>query len=237
MKSQFRFKTLSLLLLILLYVLPAHSQQTKTLALSNFQEVSVASGIDLYLSQGNSEQVKVVAHEDLINDVIIEKTGKSLIIRYKNNVSWGRIIKGQSIKVYVTCKTITGITASGGSDVYSQNTLKANTLNIKASGGSDVKVTIVTQNLELTTSGGSDVDLKGTATNMTATASGGSDINALELLVEYAKVHASGGSDANVNVSKGLEAGASGGSDVNYKGNASVNKTSSSKSGDVKKLK
>ncbi|RZK21079.1 MAG: DUF2807 domain-containing protein [Flavobacterium sp.] len=237
MKSQFRFTTLSLIMMILLYVLPAHSQQTKTLAMTNFQDVSVSSGIDLYLSQANTESVKVVAHEDLINDVIVEKSGNSLTIRYKNNISWGRIVKGQSIKVYVTCKTLTGITASGGSDVYSQNTLKANTLNIKASGGSDVKLNLVTQNLNLTTSGGSDVELKGTATNLSATASGGSDIDALELLVDYAKVTASGGSDANVNVSKGLEAGASGGSDVNYKGNASVNKTSSSKSGDVKKLK
>jgi hypothetical protein len=222
---------------VLLYVLPLHAQQTKTLPLANFQTVSVANGIDLYLSQGNNEHVKIVTHEDLINDVIVEKVGNSLKIRFKNNVSLGRIMNGQSIKVYVTVKTITAITASGGSDVYSQNTLKANTLNITASGGSDVKMSLIVQNLDLTTSGGSDVDLKGTATNMNATASGGSDIDALELSVEYAKVTASGGSDANVNVSKGLEANASGGSDVNYKGNASVNKTSSSKSGDVKKLK
>jgi len=237
MKSKSYFKTLVFLLVIVLYVLPAHSQQTKNIALASFQNIAVASGIDLYLTQGNAEGVKVVAHEDLINDVVVQKEGNSLTIKYKNNISWGRLVKGQSIKVYVTCKNIAAVTASGGSDVYSQNTIKANTLNITASGGSDIKLSVSTQNLELRTSGGSDVDIKGTATNMNATASGGSDIDALELIVDYAKVTASGGSDANVNVSKGLEASASGGSDVNYKGNASVNKTSSSKSGDVKKLK
>jgi len=237
MKSKSYFKTLVFLLVIVLYVLPAHSQQTKNIALASFQNIAVASGIDLYLTQGSAEGVKVVAHEDLINDVVVQKEGNSLTIKYKNNISWGRLVKGQSIKVYVTCKNIAAVTASGGSDVYSQNTIKANTLNITASGGSDIKLSVSTQNLELRTSGGSDVDIKGTATNMNATASGGSDIDALELIVDYAKVTASGGSDANVNVSKGLEASASGGSDVNYKGNASVNKTSSSKSGDVKKLK
>jgi hypothetical protein len=237
MESQSEFKTLFLLMFILFYVLPAHSQQTKIVSLSNFQEVSVASGIDLYLSQGNAESVKVVAHESLINNVIVEKAGGLLKIRYKDNISWDRIIKGQSIKVYVTCKTLTAINASGGSDVLGQNTLKNNTLSITASGGSDIELSIASQNLEVRASGGSDVDLKGKAANLNVSVSGGSDINALELLVDYAKVRASGGSDANINVSKGLEADASGGSDVNYRGNASVNKTSSSKSGDVKKLK
>lgn len=237
MENKGQFKTLILLLFVLLYVLPAHSQQSKTLALTNFQGVSVASGIDLYLTQGNSENIKVTAHEDLIDNVIVEKEGDQLKIRYKNNISWGRIMKGQSIKVYVTYKKLTSINASGGSDVYTQNTIKTNSLSATASGGSDLKLSIATQELVVQTSGGSDVELKGTAVNMTAQASGGSDIDALELLVEYAKVSASGGSDANINVSKGLEVSASGGSDVNYKGNASVNKTSSSKSGDVKKLK
>jgi hypothetical protein len=237
MESQSSLKTLFLLMFILFYVLPAHSQQNKTVSLSNFSEVSVASGIDLYISQGNSESIKIQAHEDLIDGVLVEKAGSFLKIRYKDNISWDRLIKGQSIKVYVTCKALTALTASGGSDVYGQNTLKTNTLSITASGGSDVKLSLMAQNLELIASGGSDVDLKGKAVNMSATVSGGSDIDALELIVDYAKVRASGGSDANVNVSKGLEASASGGSDVNYRGNASVNKTSSSNSGDVKKLK
>ncbi|RZJ81272.1 MAG: DUF2807 domain-containing protein, partial [Chryseobacterium sp.] len=47
------------------------------------------------------------------------------------------------------------------------------------------------------------------------------------------KVQASGGSDVGIFVNKGLEAAASGGGDVSYKGNASLKKTSSSKSGDI----
>jgi len=92
---------------------------------------------------------------------------------------------------------------------------------------------LVCKDLVLTISGGSDADLKGSAENMQLTASGGSDVDAFNFVVNYAKATVSGGSDANINVSKALEAGASGGSDVNYKGNASLKKTSSSKSGDI----
>jgi hypothetical protein len=95
---------------------------------------------------------------------------------------------------------------------------------------------IVTKELQLTVSGGSDADLRGTAINASLTASGGSDIEAIELKTDYAKVNASGGSDVNITVNKAIEAGATGGSDVHYRGNAALKKTSSSVSGDVKKI-
>lgn len=238
MKSTSIFKcTLPVLLAFSINTLTATAQQNKDVALTNFNEVNVASGIDLYLTQSNSENIKITGHEELVKNVEIEKSGSALNIRYKKNISWQRMFKGQTLKVYINYKNLQAITASGGSDVYGQNTLKATSLKIQASGGSDIKLDVATKDLEVTVSGGSDADLKGTATNMNIQSSGGSDVNALGLVSEYAKVSASGGSDANVHVTKGLEASASGGSDVNYKGDPAVNKTSSSKSGDVRRIK
>jgi hypothetical protein len=238
MKSTTIFKSaLPVLLAFSLNTLTATAQESKNIALTNFNEVSVASGIDLYLTQSNSENIKISGHEDLIKNVEVEKSGSSLNIRYKKNISWQRMFKGQTLKVYVNYKTLQAITASGGSDVYGQNTLKTTSLKVQASGGSDIKMEIAAKDLELTVSGGSDANIKGTVTNMNIQSSGGSDVDALNLVSEYAKVTASGGSDANVHVTKGLEARASGGSDINYKGDPAVNKTSSSKSGDVTRIK
>lgn len=238
MKNTFIFKTaLPVLLAFSLNTVPAKAQQNKNIALTNFNEVTVASGIDLYLTQSNSENIKVSASKELLENVVIEKNGTSLNIKYKNNQGWGRAFKGQSIKVYVNYKNLSAITASGGSDVFGQNTLKTPKLNLRASGGSDVELDILADDLEVTVSGGSDAKLKGKVKNMIVQTSGGSDVDAYDLISDYAKVTASGGSDANVYVNKGLEASASGGSDVNYKGNAALNKTSSSKSGDVTHIK
>lgn len=236
MKNLTQIKLPILTLVFSLFVLTLNAQDSKTIPLRNFNEISVSSGIDLYLAQSNAENIKISAHADLLKNVIIEKENTSLKISYKNNVSLSRLLKGQGIKVYVNYKTLLALSASGGSDVYSQNTLKIDRLIVRASGGSDIELSLVTKDLQVETSGGSDIKLKGSAVNMQASASGGSDIDALELIVEYAKVTASGGSDANVNINKALEASASGGSDVHYKGNASVKKTSSSKSGDVKRI-
>ncbi|ATP57704.1 DUF2807 domain-containing protein [Pedobacter ginsengisoli] len=236
MKTSSILKLALTLLVFSVSAISLKAQQNKDISITNFTEISVSSGIDLYLTQSNSENIRINAHADLIKDVIIEKEGNSTLrIRYKDGVNWGRLFKNQSIKVYINYKTLKGLSASGGSDVYTENTLKTDRLSLSASGGSDLKMEVITKDIEIHASGGSDIDLKGSATNMQASTSGGSDVNALNFVVDYAKVSSSGGSDANIHVNKALEASASGGSDINYKGSASV-KNNSGKSGDVNRL-
>lgn len=207
--------------------------QSKNVGVKSFDAITVSSGIDLYLTQGASETLTIKGDNNLIKDVIVEQNGSSITIKKKEGVNWNKLFKGQSIKVYVNFKTLKSLAATGGSDVYTQNTLKADVLNLRASGGSDLKLTLACKDLTLNVSGGSDADLKGSGENLQLNASGGSDVNAFGYVVNYAKANVSGGSDANIYVNKALEAGASGGGDVNYKGNASLKKTTSSKSGDV----
>jgi hypothetical protein len=206
--------------------------QSRTINVSNFNSIGVSSGIDLYLTQGTTQTLVIKGDNDLIKDVVVEQKGNSINIKYKDGINWSRLFKNQSIKVYVSFKALKSLAASGGSDVYSQNLLKVESLSIAASGGSDVKLNLNCKDLSVATSGGSDVELKGSGENLSVSTSGGSDLDAFSYTVSNARVSASGGSDANVNVSKALEANASGGSDVNYKGNAVVKK-SASKSGDV----
>ena len=214
----------------------ANAQNSKNVSVKNFNGITVSSGIDLYLTQGTTETLTIKGDDDLIKNVIVEQTGTDVKIKYKDGVSWGKLFKNQSIKVYVNYKSLKALTASGGSDVFTQNTLRTDLLNLRASGGSDLNLTLTVKDLTLSISGGSDAELKGSGENMNASASGGSDIDAFGYIVNYAKVNVNGGSDANIYVNKGLEAGASGGSDVNYKGNAALKKTTSSKSGDISRV-
>lgn len=211
----------------------AIAQSSKNVNVKSFNQVTVSSGIDLYLTQGSTETLTIKGNDDLIKDVIVEQNADAITIRYKEGINWGRLFKNQTIKVYLNYKTLTGLNASGGSDVYAQNNIKSDILNLRASGGSDLKLMLTVKDLTLTISGGSDADLKGSGENLQLTASGGSDVNAFGYSVNNAKATVSGGSDANLYVNKALEASASGGSDINYKGKASLRKTSSSKSGDI----
>ncbi len=232
MKSSTLFKTIVFLFSTTLSYISVNAQ-SRNVAVKSFNSIGVSSGIDLFLTQGNSESIVIKGSDEVIKDVVVEQNGTSLIIKYKDGINWGGLFKGQSIKVYVNFKTLKNLAASGGSDVLTQNQLKTESLGITASGGSDLDLNISSTNFTLSISGGSDAKIKGSSENMVLTASGGSDIDAYAFLVNNARVTVSGGSDVNVNVNKGLEVSASGGSDVHYKGTAALKRTNSSKSSDV----
>jgi hypothetical protein len=236
MKIPQPFKAATLLLVCSLPALSSLAQQTKTVAINNFNEITVSSGIDLYLTQGNSESLKIVTSNEHLNKVVVEKNGTRLNIRYGTKNNWSGMFKDREIKVYVSFKNLQALSASGGSDVNSQQTINVPRLSITSSGGSDIELNLITNNLSITSSGGSDISLKGRATNLNVTSSGGSDVDAKEFAVENARVNSSGGADVDIFVTKALDVTASGGSDVSYKGNPSVN-NHSSKSGSVSKIR
>ncbi|RZK42207.1 MAG: DUF2807 domain-containing protein [Pedobacter sp.] len=224
---------LILLALITLNCSFALAQHTRSVSVKNFKGLSVSSGIDLFLTQGNTEGVSIQGSSDAIKDVIVEQNGDHVSVKYKSGINWSSLFRGQSIEVHVSYKTLERLAASGGSDVYSKGQMKVQSLSINASGGADLKLNIICRDLSLNISGGADADLRGSAENLQISASGGSDINAFDFPANYAKVAVSGGSDANIYVNKILDGQASGGGDINYKGKATLKKANTSKSGDI----
>ena len=216
-----------------LITLNVAAQSSRNVSAKNFTNIAVSSGIDLFLTQGNTESVTIQGREDVIKHVVVEQSGTNLTIKYKDGVNWSRLFRNTEIQVHVTVKKLNGISASGGSDVETKNTINTDKMSIRSSGGADLDLNIVCKDITISSSGGSDVNLKGSAENMVLNTSGGSDVDAFEFKVNYAQVNTSGGSDANVYVNKGLTANATGGSDIHYKGNAALKKISNSKSADI----
>lgn len=206
---------------------------------TNFNGVSVSSGIDLYLTQSNSEQIVVKGTKDLMDKLKVSKDADGLLkfeIDKGNawgNWSWG---KDNYIKAYVSFKTLSRLIASGGSDVYSQGQLKLSDFAIRISGGSDLKLDLIVKDLKLVSSGGSDVYLKGKASSFSLQASGGSDVKAFALVADNVDAKMSGGSDGELYAVKSIIVNASGASDVNYKGTASQKSISSTGASDVRKV-
>ncbi|GAB5551925.1 MAG: hypothetical protein Sapg2KO_15160 [Saprospiraceae bacterium] len=225
-------KKLALLFCTLLFALTVQlsAQSTQERNVDSFDEIQVSAGIDLFLKQGGSPSVKVKATEKIIDDIATYVENGKLIIKMKskNYRNWGRDKK----EVYIVVDNLKALTASGGSDIFSEG-LDLDELAIRASGGSDVSLNIKVDDLSLTLSGGSDVDIKGSAENMEVRASGGSDLNAGKLEVKDCKITTSGASDANIYVTGNLSMSASGASDINYSGRPNVVSSRSSGGADI----
>ncbi|MGQ1889942.1 head GIN domain-containing protein [Thermophagus sp. OGC60D27] len=210
----------------------SHSQSREERSVNGeFTEINVSSGVDLVVRQGSPTEIIVEAESSILEKVKTEIKGSRLNVYIEGNVfSW---FKTGSVKVYVTTDPIRKLSASGGSDLKSIGEITGDRLEISASGGADVEVSVKATSVYLRCSGGGDLSAEGEADYVEASASGGADLMARQLISKKVKASASGGADVEVYATEEIDATASGGADVDYYGGAKAKKISESGGGDV----
>ncbi len=186
-----------------------------------FTEVSASEGLDVYVTQGDNFTIEVEADENIINLIGTDIKNGKLRIHAIENI--GRATK----RIHVTLPEVTGLYASSGADLLTQNVIRANKISLDASSGAGIKVALVADEVEADTSSGADIKIEGEAILFYADASSGSDIKAKDFKVRTCHADASSGADISVNVSETLIADASSGADISYDGNPDVQKKKS----------
>jgi hypothetical protein len=194
----------------------------------DFNEIKVSEGLDLYLTQSNAIALSIEADQNL-HDLIITEVENNILRIYTSE----KIGNSKAKKIYLNFKDITVINATSGSDVYATNTIKVDELQLNATSGADITLTVNTQKLECNATSGSDISLNGTTDAFFAQATSGSDIKASDLMAKTSHVKATSGADISVNSSKELTAMATSGGDVKYSGNPDKIIISDSSLGDV----
>lgn len=200
-----------------------------------FNAIQVSDGIDLYLSQSDQAAVAVsAADERSKSDIKTELKNSTLFIKYDGDRGW--IKKNKKLKVYVSFKELTGINASGSSDVFVLGKLTTTNLDIHMSGACDFKGAVYANKLNLKLSGASDVHISGSVNILDIESSGASDVKSFDLVANYCKANVSGASDVQITVNKELTAQATGASDIRYKGNALLKEKQNSGASSIRKV-
>ena len=203
--------------------------QERTISKS-FTTIKATEGLDVYLTQGNSESITVEADENLQDLIITEVIDGVLKIHTKQNIG-----RSTSKKVMVNFKDVSSIISTSGSDVYTTNTITTNRLDVKATSGSNMKLEVKTSVLNCRSTSGSDIKVSGKVETLTAEATSGSDIKAGDLIAQSSEVKATSGADITVNTSKKLIAKATSGGDIKYYGNPDTVEKSDNVSGSIRK--
>ena len=187
----------------------------------SFNKIEISGGIDLFLSQYETESVAVSASSDQyrqnIKTIVEDNTLK---IYYDGGKQWNT--GNKKLKAYVSFKTLEKLNASGASDVQVEGVIQVPTLILDMSGASDFKGAVKVTNLTMELSGSSDVNINGSASVVSIQSSGASDVKGYELVTDICTAKASGASDINITVNKEINAHASGASDIYYKGDAVI---------------
>jgi hypothetical protein len=197
---------------------------------SNFETIKVQQGINLYLTQGNSTELKVEADDNIIDLLKTEVNNNELKVYFEKNV-----YRSKARNVYLTTSDISSIQTSSGASVKSENTLQTNTLKVDASSGSSINIFVNTEEVLSESSSGANIKIQGKTSYFSADSSSGSNIDADKLESIDAKANASSGANINVNVSRKLVANASSGGDIDYEGNPTDIAKNTSSGGSVSK--
>lgn len=191
---------------------------------SDFNEIKVSQGLDLYITQSNDVSLTVEADENLLDLIMTEVENGTLNIYTTENIR-----RATSRKIFLNFENISAIKATSGSDVHSKNTIEVDHLELKTTSGADIKLDVKTETLDCSSTSGSDIKISGVTNLFKASATSGSDINASELIAQSSDVKATSGADISVNTTKSLTAKATSGGDIRYSGNPEkVNKSDTS---------
>ncbi len=197
---------------------------------SSFNSIKATEGLDVYLTQSDTESVRVQADENLHDLIVVEVEDNELKIYTKENIGYA-----SAKKVMVSFKSVSKITSTSGSDVYSTNTISAESLELRTTSGSDMELEVNTNSLDCKSTSGSDLRLSGKTNKLYAVATSGSDINAGKLNAQTSNVKATSGADITVNTSFELNAKATSGGDITYLGSPEKVSKSDGVSGSIRK--
>lgn len=186
------------------------TSKTETRNVSGFTKIDASGAVSVEISVQKDFSVEVQADDNLLANIKTEVSGDTLKI-----YSEDRISPKTKINIKVSMPKIEDLEVSGASSANVANA-NADSLELKASGASKIKI-------------------DGTVKELKGDASGASTIDAENLKAEEAEIEASGASKAIVSATNDLEVNASGASKITYVGEPKNIKQNSSGASSVTK--
>ena len=205
-------------------------QLSEVRSAGSFNAVKSAEAIDVYLKKGDKESVRVETTGAPLSDVLTEISGNSLKIHMRNSNH-----RNRNVKVYVTYVNINRVSASSASNVFSEGTIRAESLDVNASSAANIELSIEAESSNIDVSSAGEVVLEGKVRRLEVEASSAGEIDAYELESETVRAHASSAGSIKVNATRHLDAHASSGGSIRYRGAPAKTNTNSSSGGSVKK--
>ena len=196
---------------------------------SDFNQIKVSQGLDLYITQSNDVSLSIEADENL-HDLIMTDVENNILRIYSSE----NIKRASSKKIMLNINDISSIKATSGSNIYSTNTIKEDDLELASTSGANIKLDVKTQTLDCRSTSGSNIILRGSTNTLIAAATSGSNVKAEQLKAETSEVKATSGANISIKTSKERTARATSGGDVRYSGNPKKVNKSDSSSGSVR---
>ena len=198
---------------------PSGNIITKEVSVTSFDQLDISGVFSLMLIQGNKEEVKIEADDNLQSLFEVKNEGSKLTIGMKKDVNIHGKIK---MKVYITFKNLKSMDLKTVGNVTSEANMSFNDLDINNKSVGNVDLKLTTQNLTIQNKSVGNVKLNGKADNVTIKNKGVGSIQAASFVVQKMDIDNSGVGSAEVNAEKELKVKDSFLGKVSNKGSATI---------------
>ena len=207
---------------------------TITRTTADYDGVECAGSFDYILVEGTEGNITIEGEENLIEYIITEIQNGALVVKVKNDVNL-KTSRNKSIKITIPFKEIENVSLAGSGDLWNDNVLASDNLDISLTGSGDIILNIKASKTKASITGSGDVTLKGSTHNLEASVTGSGDFHGFDLEVNDTDVSVTGSGDAKVVCNENLKARVTGSGDIMYKGNPKTEDTKVAGSGSIKK--
>lgn len=147
--------------------------QTEFRSETGFTQIDNEMEAEVYISQGTEYEIKIVAQENLLEEIATDLKGDELQIWSKHCLK-----NHDPIKIYITMPTLSRVDLSGSGLVITTGNFTANSLSLVVSGSGyfQAQDSIFTEDLNLTVSGSGKIDFIGQSRTANSVVSGSGNI-------------------------------------------------------------
>ena len=199
--------------------------EEQTRKVDPFTSISLRISANVHLTQGDKQNLEIVAKSSTLEEILTEVKDGELIIRFPNkNFFWSDFNPGE-ITINITTAEINRLGVSGSGDIIAEDEIKAKSLDLAVSGSGNIKLMELSAvRVKTTISGSGNIYLAGktAAEDLSAAISGSGNLKALDFNADDVNVKVSGSGNVSIEANKNLNVRVSGSGNVNYKGDPMI---------------
>ncbi len=197
--------------------------------ISDFNGISASAGLKVFVEFGEmSNEIEVIADDNLMEYIITEVEGGVLKIKTRKNIR-----NSKSREIYVQAGKIDRINGSSAAKIYGSSTLNGREVDIESSSAARIELNIIADEIDLNISSSGSISLSGEVENLIADVSSAGALSASELKARDCTINVSSAGNASIYVFGELNAEASSAGHIKYKGNPENKSISKSSAGSI----
>jgi hypothetical protein len=190
---------------------------TETRTVTGFTKISLEGAMDVFVTQGANESVRIEADDNLLKLITTDVSGGELELSSSESID-----PVTPIKVYITARSLDGLSIAGSGKIVTETPFTTKDFDASIAGSGDIQANVIAEQIDASIAGSGNVILKGSTNSASVSVAGSGDVRGFDLAAKSASVDIAGSGDCEISASEQLTGNIMGSGSIYYKGDPKV---------------